>query len=452
MIGIGYKKIRSPTNSRKSFDISYTVDNTKEDQLSKINLGNQINMSSIAAINSVNTANNSLIRSASQKSYLIRNYGYSPIYRKDVIKEAKVIDSPQATSQNKKLNFSKIGIDVLNSNRVLMNFNKKNYLGSSYINRHIRVSDSRKPTIKQNNIIIKDAEKKESGTVSGGNSVNTSVISEINIEDKKNNSANLSLSKEIKIDNSLSYLSTINEKTTGSRRKNIISNDNLKLNLLNKITDENLNLDNCVNFLRDLNNEGGLDNQSFVNHLRLFESYLEVEFSMDIYSGNSSASVYFPPGGKRPSLLFSLKKYFSILKEEYGRNKNSQSCSEFFLFESLNKLYLKSLKLQIILLSVFFVCSTHVILDTNIKTQIKKLMVSLTGPVVNIFELFIYNQVLLNYNEIIAKELKVDFGEKYSKVYKNYRLGRMVKLSDTVVVLNKNLESLSVAIKQFSGY
>jgi hypothetical protein len=455
MIDIGYKKIRSPSNNRKSFDITYIMENKNQEMIGKYAASNSTNLNNMSAINgsnsTANSANNSMIRSASQKSYLLRNYGYSPIYKKELLKEAKMTESPQLMSQNKKMNFSKIGIDVINSNRVLMNFNKKNYLGSGYVNRHVK-SDSRKATLKQNNIIIKEAEVKENLPVTNANSQNSSVISENNFDDKKNNSINLSLSKEMKISNSLTNLSIINEKSTinNTKKRIKISNDNLKLNLLNKISDENMNLDNCVNFLRDLNSDG-CEDQSFINHLKLFESFLEVEFSLDNYGGITTASSYYPPGAKRPNHLFCLRRFFGILREEYFKNKNpSQSC-DFFLFESLNKLYQKSLKLQIILFTVYFVCSTHIILDSTVKSNIKKLMVSLTTPVINIFELFIYNQVLLNYSEIFSKDLKVEFGEKYTKVYKNYKMSKTGKLSDMITVLNKNLESLSLNIKQFSG-
>lgn len=459
MIDIGYKKIRSPSNFRKSVDISYIMDNKNQEMQSKYvasnNSSNFNNMSAIIAPgNSALTANNSMVRSASQKSYLLRNYGYSPIYKKEILKESKLTESPPLMNQNKKMNFSRIGIDVLNSNRVMMNFNKKNYLGSGYYYRHVR-SDSQKSTLKQNNIIIKEPDVKENLPVTNANIQNSSVVSENYFEEKNNNSTNLSMSKDLKINNSLSNsnLSLINEKSNynnNSKKRIKLCNDNLKLNLLNKISDENMNLDNCVNFLRDLTSDG-CDNKSFVNHLKLFESFLELEFSLDNYGGITTSNSYFPPGAKRPNHLICLRRFFGILREEYFNNKKLFQSCDFFLFETLNKLYQKSLKLQIILFAVFFVCSSHVILDSTVKANIKKLMISLVAPVINIFELFIYNQVLLNYSEIFSKELKVEFGEKYTKVYKNYKMSKTGKLSDMITILNKNLESLSLNIKQFSG-
>jgi hypothetical protein len=359
------------------------------------------------------------------------------------------INSPKKESLEKSNNsfvsnrkkFYKVGLEVINSNHVMMNFNKKNYLGVGSIpNRrkvqHTKVRFNNSPIDKE---ALKVSEFTEEQKLNFDHSA-ISMINDLNLSNISNGIKKEKSFTSIKTNKS-NDMSLIPNKLTDFRSRKRLSNNTLKMNYMTK---ENPEMDNCVNFMRDISS----NDISLINHIRLFEVYIEIEGGLDSFGSGNMFTISMT---RRPSLAVSLRKFFSILREDYDNSLLLDFSSEFFLFDSVNKLYLKSMKIQMVVLMILFISFTHLVSDSALKLSLRKLMASLTLPLINIFENFIYGQILLNHNEIFVKYLKPNFHEKYLKILKNYKVAKSGRLSESAVTLNKHLDSLVIMIKQFSN-
>ncbi len=110
---------------------------------------------------------------------------------------------------------------------------------------------------------------------------------------------------------------------------------------------------------------------------------------------------------------------------------------------NINKMYQKALKLTMI--AVVFIKFTLVELtyDLNIKIALKKMINSLTIPLVNLFDMFIMKKVN---RELI----KTSLYEKILKMLKNNKINRNNKLIDIFYQFGKNVDNASIVIKQYT--
>jgi hypothetical protein len=384
--------------------------------------------------------NNSIISNKEESSPKNLNDQSFNSFEAKILNKKESLDKSNNSFVSNRRKFYKVGLEVINSNHVMMNFNKKNYLGIGYVSNHKKKAQQKK--IIPNNILIdKDAQKVIEGEEQKINPDNSaiSLINDLNLSNISNVMKKEKSFSSIKSNN----MSLVSNKLPDLRSRKKLSYNPLKMNYMSKTKDDNPEMDNCVNFMRDMPS----NDISLINHVRLFEVYLEIEGGLDTFGNGNAYSISVT---RRPSLSISLKKYFSILRDDYDNSVLLDFSSEFFLFDSVNKLYLKSMKIQIIVLMILLVCLNHLVCDSNLKLSIKKLMAGLTLPVVNIFENFMYGQILLNHNEIFLKYLKPNFPEKYLKILKGYKLTKSGRLSESAVSLNKHLDSLVIMIKQFS--
>lgn len=117
--------------------------------------------------------------------------------------------------------------------------------------------------------------------------------------------------------------------------------------------------------------------------------------------------------------------------------------SEIFMSPNINKIYQKAIKLGMICVVYVRFCVVELPYDLNIKIALKKMISSLTAPLVNLFDLFILKK--------IGRELvKNSLYEKIIKVLKTSRLSRNSKLIDIFYQFGKNVDNAALIIKQFS--
>jgi hypothetical protein len=417
------------------------------------NSNSNLNKSPLQNLQSIQRERNRLNISPKLKNENTSNVNLSPV----VNKNTKKFETP--SHLDRKNIFSAIGMDVLNSNRVMMNFNRKNYLAGA----KILPSPEKKKNyvIPKNNIVIKDyepiTEKKINNIIPKIKKMDeevstTKIISSPSQIEEKNtnftmindftnipNISDLSILNNSVINNSVATKSIINEKPI-SIKKPKLNRENLKMNLLNLSNNNPENYDNTVNFLREIS----IDNSSFNNHLRMFELFLDIEICVENFGVGSLNNLSNISHLKKPNLFATLKKFFYLCKHEYNPS------SQFFLFDSLNKMFEKFVKIQILVLSSILVALNNLVIDSSTKSQIKKLITGLINPIINFYDIFIFGQVNLNYNYVYSKILRPDFSEKYGKIFKNYRMNKGIKTSDLVSLITKNLENVFFIIKQFS--
>jgi hypothetical protein len=386
-----------------------------------------------------------------------------------------ILNSPNIKKQNNPTAFNQIGYDIINSNRVIMNnFNKKPNGFNNYVNLHSKLynkdngknknhsqiedmnslktimQDHSSPLTIDNKVTILGYKQQPKGKRKSNFRHDEDSLLKQNTPTKpstKTNTLNISSMNEVKTNLQLSqdelYLNDLNG-NLNNLSVNITSMQNKNANML-KLVNETISLDSCVNFLKP----SVYENWSFKTHLRLFEVFVELELFFENSYTNFS----------KIALQNLTKKYFLLLKEEYCNQnqvnlsiyKDSLSQDDFFNFQNINKLYSKAVKYVIIILSILLLSFNNLFIEPNIKSQLRKLFISISYPMINIFEYFIFQEISIpsSHNDLLLV-LKPDFLEKYLRSGKNYRINKGLKFSDIFFMLSKNLESCLIAIKQFS--
>ena len=232
----------------------------------------------------------------------------------------------------------------------------------------------------------------------------------------------------------------------------------------NNLNEKDLeNIDMSMNFLKDLST----NNSTFVSFLQLIQSHMDIELLIDSAENNGNnlfrrKAVNTINSEKIYKLNNLLNNYFNILSLIYIKNKNSPTnnnqnknvpIDNFFLYQSINVVFHKSIKIQICLFcSILITLSQLGIYEINtmIKNHFHQIIKEITNPLLNIFEIFIKEEINLNYPELITMNLRPDFNEHYNKLHKNKKFTQNYKNSEFINLISKNLDKCVNSMKYYS--
>jgi hypothetical protein len=356
------------------------------------------------------------------------SFFYTPVLKKD--KALNNLNNKfnnnfnSQSSRVDKMKFAKIGMDVINSGKVLVNFNKPN----GKFNKNNQIP-------KKNLVIdIDDVDKEDLFN-------KNSPIKHINSSNKRSKSYQIKNKNFPKKDDK----KTTNIHSGGSISPKAISRSPFK----NKLDE---NFENSVNFLCDLS----LDNFSFINHLKLFECHMEIDPIIETLSTSKSAK---QTENSTSKLITLLNKYFTILRETYNPHSYSaytytytsslnQNLDSFFIYQNLNTSYQRLIKLQILIMTIFIISVTQLNVEASLKSHMRKVFTNLNQGMVLMFENFIMEESTINYSEIITKNLDIDFFDKFNKMCKVYKSIQGVRNSDLLSIINKNIDGVIISVKQ----
>ena len=223
------------------------------------------------------------------------------------------------------------------------------------------------------------------------------------------------------------------------------------------------NIDMSMNFLKDLST----NNSTFVSFLQLIQNHMDIELLIDSAENNGNnlfrrKAVNTINSEKIYKLNNLLNNYFNILSLIYIKNKNSPAnnnqnknipIDNFFLYQSINVVFHKSIKIQICLFcSILITLSQLGIYEINtmIKNHFHQIIKEITNPLLNIFEIFIKEEINLNYPELITMNLRPDFNEHYNKLHKNKKFTQNYKNSEFINLISKNLDKCVNSMKYYS--
>jgi Dullard-like phosphatase family protein len=85
-----------------------------------------------------------------------------------------------------------------------------------------------------------------------------------------------------------------------------------------------------------------------------------------------------------------------------------------------------------------------------IKNHFHQIIKEITNPLLNIFEIFIKEEINLNYPELITMNLRPDFNEHYNKLHKNKKFTQNYKNSEFINLISKNLDKCVNSMKYYS--
>ena len=354
--------------------------------------------------------------------------------------------------------------DTSNKKDAIFTYNNKKYMknkeNSNLISRNIKlISSNIYESIKldkNNNNIIKNefnlSNKDKDKTVHNLNTLKkylSNSLPDINPNKEsiilKENKKLPSIAKKI-INNSLKKdISKININNYNSINSN---NNSIEFN----------DIDTAMNFLCDINT----DSVKFILFLKLIQIHMDIALLIDYSDGNNGVF------RRKMSSLISdevisklntlLNNYFNILMILYHNNnsllnKNSSSFDCFFLFQSLNNIFHKIIKIQICLFSSMLVTLTQLRkydLSNMVKNTFNKIIKEITNLLACFFEYFIKDDINLNYPDLIKKNLKKDFMEHLNKLNKHKKKINY-KNSEILMDISKNIERTFQLIKDYTN-
>ena len=245
----------------------------------------------------------------------------------------------------------------------------------------------------------------------------------------------------------------------------------LENNLNNIIKEENNendnhieNIDISMNFLKDLSN----NTSKFVSFLKLIQSHMDIELLFDNLENNGNnhfkRKLNFNISNDKIIKLHNLlNNYFNILTSIYGKNENEPFPSpnpiskifldNFFLYQSLNVIFHKCIKIQICLFCSIFITLSQLgtyEISTMIKNHFHQITKEILNTLLNIFDTFIKEEINLNYPELITINLRPDFNEHYNKLYKVQKYTQNLKNGELITLISNNLNKSVNSMKYYS--
>ncbi len=376
----------------------------------------------------------------------------SPVYLPSINSNYKKINQ----SQNKKINnsinegslFSNIGNKIINEKKSLKRENteimilnnennNENMLPQinniTNINIHIYQNGNQNFSI-NNNVAANRKKMKLKG--------NIKINSTFNKGKSNSNYLTNSISDEF---NSNDISKGLNKNANLTTRK-IISNNNNNNYSLSEI-------DNSVNFLKDFSNESN----TFINFLKLIQNHMDIEIMIDNALGGNGNNMF----RRKANVViindinFKLSKlinnYFNLISSIYINNSNVND--NFFLFPYINNILHKCIKVQMLIFSSLLVTLNQLgIYEINamVKNHFHKIIKELSNPLFNLFELFIHDEININYPDIIKSNLRLDFEERFNKLYLENKVNKGYKNSELLSIINKNIDKSSNSLKYYS--
>jgi len=358
------------------------------------------------------------------------------------------------------------GLSIMNPN-----IKKTNNI-PSYLNKN----EKNKKTIKGNIKILPSSNPSPFGNKGTNNSMSTigSMIINSNNNNILNNKASpRGISQNKFNSNNNRYLgnNSLPEINKGARSismtKKIPGLENNLNNLLKEEKNANNNnienIDISMNFLKDLSN----NTTNFVIFLKLIQTHMDIELLLENFENNGNNSHF---RRKISSVLSNdkiiklnnlLNTYFNTLSLIYIKNENvpvsnplsKTPIDNFFLYQSINIIFHKTIKIQICLFSSILITlcqlGTYEI-SSMIKNHFHQITKEILNPLLNIFDIFIKEEINLNYPELITINLRPDFNDHFNKLHKVQKFTNNLKNSELITLISKNLDKCVNSMKYYS--
>ena len=371
------------------------------------------------------------------------------------------------------------GMSIINSKsnnlNNLNNFNNLNQKKTNNISLFSNKAEKNKKSIKGNIKIIPSTNKGIYTTKSSNNTNQMSAIGSMIINSNNNNIINnkapyRGVSQNKYGNNRYIGNNSLPEINRGGRSismtKKLSGLENNLNNLLkeeNNINDNKIeNIDISMNFLKDLSN----NTTNFVSFLKLIQSHMDITLFFENLENNGNNHFkrklnYSISNDKIIKLHNLLNNYFNILSSIYGKNENEPIPSpmaknfldNFFLYQSINVIFHKCIKIQICLFCSILITLSQLgsyEISSMIKNHFNQITKELLNPLLNIFDTFIKEEINLNYPELLTINLRPDFNEHFNKFHKIQKYTQNLKNSELITLISKNLDKCVNSMKYYS--
>jgi Dullard-like phosphatase family protein len=241
------------------------------------------------------------------------------------------------------------------------------------------------------------------------------------------------------------------------------NNLNILLKEDNNVLDNNIeNIDITMNFLKDLSN----NTTNFVVFLQLIQTHMDIELLFESLDngGNSHLKrkiMTTISNDKMIKLNNLVNIYFNTLSLVYLKNDNipvqnplsKLPIDNFFLYQSLNIIFHKCIKIQICLFCSIMITLSQLgtyEISIMIKNHFHQITKEILNPLLNIFDTFIKEEINLNYPELLTINLSPDFNNHFNKLHKIQKFTNNLKNSELITLISKNLDKCVNSMKYYS--
>jgi len=238
------------------------------------------------------------------------------------------------------------------------------------------------------------------------------------------------------------------------------------LDIINLLRKENTNLnyqeleeiDNHSFYLRDL----GFNSTILVRILQLIEVHMNIELLLYIIDNYNKFDMI--DDELYLELINSLNTYFNtiyLIYNEYnskntntifqnnGQNK-ADYIDNFFLYQSLNYILHKTIKIQICFFtSIFFILKYLPNYNTLINNLCYQIIKDISNPLFSLFQNFMKEEINAKFPELITSNLEPDFYDQFNKVHKIQAYTKNLKKSEIIILILKQLDKCINMVKYY---
>ena len=247
-------------------------------------------------------------------------------------------------------------------------------------------------------------------------------------------------SKQSKYHNNNQSSKDLSSNNNYSNRNNSNEKNNLKEGDFNNLNE----IDQTISFLKDLSKE----NKSFIYLMKLIQTNVDLESLFNKIPSNEIIN-----DEELIIVRVQIKRYFTILSSlNKYYDSNMKKVDRFFLFESINDIFYKSIKIQICLFTWILVTLSQFNkneISRMIKNFFKELIKNVSNLLLNIFNHFIKNDINFKYeiqknnNDLQIFKYNIDRNLNNQKINHNY------KNSELITLISNNIDSSFNSIKSF---
>ena len=394
-----------------------------------------------------NTNKNSLIKKVNAKIYKSNNI----IINNNLNINLNILQNPLFRTKNNKLNNGSSQI-MRNAGMLIINPNIIGFKKNNIYDKNIKNKNDIKRNIKMmppSSII--DTNKNIYNQLS-------SIGKIIMINNNKNIFGGLSQNKKMNnqkhVDNILQDNNNIEkEADTNKKPSHVVKEETICLNKENNSFNykELEDIDNHTFFLRNLR----YNNTILAIFLQLIEAHMNIELLLNKINNfeNINNENYDDIFLGLYNLVIAYFKKLYLLYDYYNnKNSNTVHLDNFFLYQSLNYIFYKAIKIQICFFSLILVIlSQSENYNTFINNNFCKIIKDISNPLFSIFKNFIQEEINSKYPELIINNLMPDFKENFNKLHKIQKFTQTLKHSEIIILIQKQLNKSINSLEYYSN-
>ena len=395
-----------------------------------------------------NTNKNSLIKKVNAKIYKSNNI----IINNNLNINLNILQNPLFRTKNNKLNNGSSQI-MRNAGMLIINPNIIGFKKNNIYDKNIKNKNDIKRNIKMmppSSII--DTNKNIYNQLS-------SIGKIIMINNNKNIFGGLSQNKKMNnqkhVDNILQDNNNIEkEADTNKKPSHVVKEETICLNKENNSFNykELEDIDNHIFFLRNLR----YNNTILAIFLQLIEAHMNIELLLNKINNfeNINNENYDDIFLGLYNLVIAYFKKLYLLYDYYNNKSENKTVhlDNFFLYQSLNYIFYKAIKIQICFFSIILVILSQLNnYNTFINNNFCKIIKDISNPLFSIFKNFIQEEINSKYPELIINNLMPDFKENFNKLHKIQKFTQTLKHSEIIILIQKQLNKSINSLEYYSN-